>query len=734
MMAKQSQPQQVQATTRTLMQSAKIAIADVFDAITELVTNADDAYQRAGGSGRIEIEVERKRGDSRGLLRIRDFGSGMSRADMEKKLSRMGGRESGLEAGLRVRGTNSRGAKDVAALGDVAFESITRDGKYQSFNLDTYFEWTAAGPEPATQEIREKLGLPTGTGTVVVIHLNKETAVPQHESLRDKICRLVSLHDILANGNRKVLLRDLNQKRTDELRAPKIDGKERVSETVSIPGYPGKEAKIRLCRSPAALERGDPRFRLGGVVVKSRHAIHEATLFDPSLETDVYAQHYFGRLTCEGIEDLWNEYDDRFARKEAPSQDNPTVILDPSRKTGLTRDHPFVKALFGEALKRLRPLIEEDRRRAESERATVENRKTRARLNELERAASQFLKDHLAENSLADGSERRESIGAAKRRGYSLQPPFSQLIMGESAHFTFNLIQEAYPQYPVGAAVVIDCLSKDIATDTRVCPLEQHPMQQGVLRARFKVSGVSPTPATGVRVVLDEIVAESAVEVLASRMDRYKWVKTLCFERERYAAQSGTKGKKVCLLAPLAPVERPTEVQLSCSTKGFVLPAPVLLRPEPELGVAIAEFRVRMPSGEQRGILEASLGALKATAEIRTLPESGQPLKIKIEDIDLGNQRYRLHNGLLQIAARHSSLKRYLGTKEDGFPGQDNERFRVLIAEIVAEAICADIISRNAEERPEEYKNADWDQYYSEYSEYMTKFLPIAHKTQVPTI
>jgi hypothetical protein len=49
----------IEADTRTLMQGAKHAITDVFDAIAELVTNADDRYQILNVSGRIEIEVER---------------------------------------------------------------------------------------------------------------------------------------------------------------------------------------------------------------------------------------------------------------------------------------------------------------------------------------------------------------------------------------------------------------------------------------------------------------------------------------------------------------------------------------------------------------------------------------------------------------------------------------------------------------------------------------------------
>ncbi len=110
----------------------------------------------------------------------------------------------------------------------------------------------------------------------------------------------------------------------------------------------------------------------------------------------------------------------------------------------------------------------------------------------------------------------------------------------------------------------------------------------------------------------------------------------------------------------------------------------------------------------------------------------GADLQIKLEDIDHKNQRYRWRQNLLEIAAKHPSLKRYLGRKEDGFPGQDSKHFRLLLAEIVADAVCAQLLSRNIQDNPEEFEEADWDLYYAEYSKYMTEFLPIAHKLQCP--
>ncbi len=101
---------------RSVMQQARLAIRDIYDAIVELVTNSDDRYQHLNVDGTIEIVVERGRGKAERLLQARDFADGMTLGVMDEKLSRTGGRVSGMEAGLDVRGTNSRGAKDIAAL------------------------------------------------------------------------------------------------------------------------------------------------------------------------------------------------------------------------------------------------------------------------------------------------------------------------------------------------------------------------------------------------------------------------------------------------------------------------------------------------------------------------------------------------------------------------------------------------------------------------------------------
>ena len=105
---------EIEVESRYQMQNANFAVRNVYDAAIELITNADDRYCVLEVSGTIEIEVERKRKRQPDRFRVRDFADGMTSEDMDAKISRRGGLVSGMENGRSVRGTNSRGAKDIA--------------------------------------------------------------------------------------------------------------------------------------------------------------------------------------------------------------------------------------------------------------------------------------------------------------------------------------------------------------------------------------------------------------------------------------------------------------------------------------------------------------------------------------------------------------------------------------------------------------------------------------------
>jgi hypothetical protein len=727
-----TQTRRIEVDTRALIQNAKLSIRDVYDAVVELVTNCDDRYQILERPGKIEIEVERRKGRRPSIFRVRDFADGMTSRVMEEKLSRLGGRVSGMELGQAVRGTNSRGAKDVAALGPVRFESIAGDGRFHRCEITEYFEFVIHPSRQVTREVRRAIGVHRGTGTLVTIEVQAHHTIPRHDNLAEHVSLLVPLRGILSDPDRKIVVRDLVQDRETTLSPPKLEGQPRVMESFEVPGYPDARAKLVIERSRRPFEREKSRFRQGGILVRSRHAVHESTYFAPELENDPHALRFFGKLTCPFVDELWNAFDDAIESRAEPDPANPHPILDPTRRTGLTRDHPFVESLFGEVLKRFRPLVEEERQRDERQRAAIESEATRKRLDALEKAAVRFMQEFGEEDEPARDPDGKDVESRFREVGYALNPPYVQMIRGESRRFWFNVHQSTFPELEVGANLQVECLSADIVADRSVFGLQLHPTRESVLRSVWSVRALSPTAATGLRVRVGSIVAESLVEVLESEAHRWAHVEELCFSHRRYRMSTDSKRKRIRILAPLSAVPEPRRIDVEAADPEFTLSGEAILRSQPRLAVAVCDLHVKGSGDEAKSTLTARLDDAKATAEIVAVLPMGAGLSIRLEDIDLGDQRYRWRQNVLEIASKHPSIRRYLGDKAHGFPGQETKHFRVLLAEIVAEAVCAQVISRNVLTNPEEYPGADWDDYYSEFSRLMTRFLPTAHKLQCP--
>ena len=330
----------ISGNRRNLYQNASNSVRDVYDAIVELVTNADDRYQllesqgRLEGLGIIQIDVERRRKGNK-ILRVRDFADGMTNAVMDQKLSKVGGRVSGMELGLPVRGTNSRGAKDVAALGDVVFQSFAEDGQFHECQITRSMRFVGPKSSTVTRAIRHEAGIRSGTGTVVTILMDDRSTVPHHARMLDRIRHLVQLRWILVDPRRRIILRDMLRGKQDEVEPLAFEGKERLSDSFQVPGYPAT-VKMKVYRSSRPLERDKERFRKGGILIRSRHAVHQATLFDPVLESDPHAAWFYGSLRCEYIDELWNDFDERFENDEPADPANPRILVDPNRRAAAT--------------------------------------------------------------------------------------------------------------------------------------------------------------------------------------------------------------------------------------------------------------------------------------------------------------------------------------------------------------------------------------------------------------
>jgi hypothetical protein len=110
----------------------------------------------------------------------------------------------------------------------------------------------------------------------------------------------------------------------------------------------------------------------------------------------------------------------------------------------------------------------------------------------------------------------------------------------------------------------------------------------------------------------------------------------------------------------------------------------------------------------------------RAEAEVVRREESGADFKPELVPEVQGDQRAQWSSDyrVLRIMGEHPAVKPHLGDKDDGYPGQDSPQFRLLMAELVTDAVVRRIVL-------EKYGDNEIDAgtFYVEQYKLLAKFL-----------
>lgn len=731
MKMKAQPPEPLEYTKRHGYMTAQYAIRDIYDALVELITNCDDSYHRmADKKGQILIEIEHKHERKRVI--VRDRAEGMTLGEMQRKIKKVGE----LSSAEGDRSFLGRGAKDCAVLGKVTFESI-KDNKYHRCEVLPSMDFVPYSPSTrATENIRKRLSIPRGNGTVVTIDADENTRIRRHDTFLSDLPWHYALRDIMHKDlGRKVFLRNLNENVTpDRLIYNDPAGKIAIDEKFEVPGYSEITAHLLLYKANDRLENPlDKRFRKTGILIKGERAIHEATLLSSEFEHDSYAQYYFGRLVCPFIDKLCKEYDDRQGKGVPHPQDNPSLLIDPNRQSGLRREHPFTKALFQFPTERLRALIAKDKEKEHGKHIQIENEETTKRLKKLAKEASKFIRDKIEEMEEVTFTGEVENREFTKK-GVLIIPDIYTLAIGEIKTFGFRAKKRDGISEKETVKVICDNDSLRVITSEFL--LSPSRTSEGVLTGSFRIQGTRETNSACVTVSYNGLPpAEAIISVVESKIEEIEILNGLAFERESYLVKEGKK-KHLLLRAEYPSVvgdETPVETVCDCEDI-------VVLRPQARLspiaGANYAEGHVTIQGRKlgAKGKIIARVHDCVAQTEVKVIPkerEEGIPIKIELRDEDYGNSRAKWDRpnnpNLLLVSARHDSLKRYLGPKPE-FNGQERPHFRLLVAEITSENIVYKILETLEEQTPGEYADLNIGKFYALHSMYMREFTPIAHE------
>jgi len=736
---KRGEPQQLRYTARHGQLTAVHAIRDIYDALVELLTNADDSYHSLFVDGRalsdggpILVEVEPHRRD-RSVVRVKDRAAGFE--DLISKIANVGERTSRRGD----RGFMARGLKDCAALGSVLIETIV-DGRIHRAELTSNFElipWEPSrrGGDLATADDRRRLGISRGNGTVVELRLESRVRIPQLETLRRELPWHYALRDITRTGSSSSVLLRYGDASAEAITSVDPDGQVVYDREHAVPGYPEHRFRFTLTKATSPIEDpGDGRFRRSGILVKGARAIHGCSFLSGDLERDPSSDHYFGRIECAGIDAIAEDWDGRRARGEQHTDENPMFILDPNRREGLNADHPFVKALFQLPRQVLKEQFERDRQEREQQRHAVEAAETTDRLRRLAREASRFMREKLDDlGSVAPGDTVDDRL--FNRIGIGISPTFTQIPLGTSKSFLVK-VDNRKLDLPSGTEITVDLQGAYGALVMVGEPgtLESDPIDPQLLRASFVVRGERLSRRVRIECQVDGLEPVHAdAQVIPAMREDVDVPGGLAFHRKAYTVRHG--GRRTLVL-------RTTSSRSSQSPpRAFVQSAGVaMIRSissfEPVDGTHLYEATVvvegRQPSGRTKVIAEAHGRRAYCELLVANRDEEGVALRFRLVDYDLGtNHRAvwdRREPNTLLITTQHESIGRYLGSSAGGYPGQHGAPFRVLLAELIADNVCRRIVEQHARALPNRF---DSDKLYLLHNRLMKEFTPIAHRIQL---
>jgi len=699
------------------------AIRDVFDALVELITNCDDSYHRlyknrlrSEDGGPILIEYLSQRGAQPSFIIVHDRAEGMTLDEMRSKLGDVGTRRS--EEG--DRGFMARGAKDCTELGTMTVESI-KDERYYKSQLTAKPQFIPLENGRVTKDIRARLHIPRGNGTVVTLQVESQKRMPRFENIVRDLPRHFALRDILSEQSKtKVLAQNMNQPSTEaeSLVYARPYGELAWEEKFEIPGYSGVTGALKIWRSPDAFEDTTDRFRRSGLLIKGWRAIHECSLLFPEFERDQYGRRYFGRLKCSHIDILLREFDERREKDFPHTSENPSLLIDPNRQHGLIREHPFTKALFLIPSERLRTLIAKDREAQRSTQREIANEDTQNRLDRLAKKASEFLKRQLEELEDVTKDDDVDKSAFAKQ-GVLIFPTYLNVAIGQERALTYYVKSQLVDDYNKEIVIEVD----DPALTVLGSPfrLKPHRKKADRMIGSFTVRGEKLKEGVIIRATCEGLpTAEAMASVIETKIEERAFENPLEFEYENYRVREGSKRSLELFAKYPEVVAAPTQVSLiSSDSAGLPIRGRCELIPVIGSNYASGTVTIQGRKLNAKANIKAEVNGREATAHVKVVQktdEGGIPFEFKLRDEDFGKFRasWADHEGkphLLLISARHPSLSRYLGPAPE-YQGQNEPLFRILLAEIIAEAVCSKSLQFETKERTWEFRWADLKEDY----------------------
>jgi hypothetical protein len=663
-------------TVRFLQHTTANYVRDVYDALIELITNCDDAYDRRGKGSGGEIVIEhyaRKRMPS--TIVVRDMATGMTARRM-KEISVFGR----VTSQQSDRGFFGSGLKNCQALGDVVVESIVKGTYYRgmmSYHNRASIEIT--DERPATKRETKRLVGGGGNGTSVTIYLRDAVHLPRISSMRKELPYLYGLRKILdEKSNRKVFLVSgkSESKRKSRIRYTPPCGELVHDEEYKVMGHP---CSFKLYKSDESLE-DEPNSKTGksGILVRSGKICHELTFFNSLNRNQSHSTRYFGELECDHIVDLLHTFDEY-----APTKDNPVLVVQPER-TGLNQRHPFAKKLYERPAKILAQFLGKDAKDGES--SSIVSIETKVLFNQIEKCMGEYFGADPSEEE-EGGSEKVEREIA--RRGIVVFPDHINVALERNRTVTVYVSKDSVKKSDK-LKVSVD---PKYATIRNVADLKNHILYDDRYQSSFVVEPkkITPNDCVIVNIEIGNLRTSAILEIVEKFIRSFKHNLEVGRRRQftegehelRVYAHENIMGKNI---------KKPFKVKILSGSTTLLEPnkkgeAEGVVRMQPCSNYATGCVIIECSKIGSESEVEVQLGTYKAKTKIKTVAQkSGKtPFKIKLVEEETLRFRWRDEH-TVEVSVLHPSIKPVVGRKPK-YIGQNKPAGKMALTAALIEAV-----------------------------------------------
>lgn len=729
----------ITADSMAIKHQRDLAMPTIYEALLEILTNSDDAYEKLHGSlnyiGDVRIEYDRGGKKNPTILRIKDKAIGMDFNEMKDKLMTYHKKTS-----TTSRSFFGRGLRDVTALGDVKVSSI-KNGLFSEITMfkDLNVEASANNEKPDKDEVKY-LGTKKH-GTVIEVSIppgSKPQYNPYVESIITTLPRHYALSRVLDSKNKTLNLEIV----TDEKKPFKIvhiqpSGELVCDKKIEIQKYK-TSFKFKLFKLKNLIDENyTDSFKTTGISVFGKKTCFQKNFLDKNIDREPLAQRYYGYIECEHIDLLMKEWHENETSNRKHNPLNNSFILNPTRTEGIKKEHPFAIELFKEPIRIIKNFINEDRKNSSN--SNQKDEKLAKLVNDMVKDCADLLNDIERDET---GGQGQGALGTQEWRAI---PAGLKILVGEEKKISVYTFDQNLNKGKNLELYISDKQKEFIEVKNNIVEMVKTKNDPKKYAAVFTLVGKSEKTVEISFRYNKQVKTQAKINIFLEKNRNFK--NDIEFEKKFYNVVRD-KNRTIKVFAKYPEIINENNLELKVFSNQI---DQIKFKPECKFKIikgtnyAIGEIVVKGLKLESETKLEITNGTILDTCSVVVVnkeDDNKNPFKWDVDKHDLGPNRAAwdtTDSNLLKISSKHESIKKYLGSEVKPFPYSESALFRILLVEILAEKFAEKRVDLIAINNPIEYSDVTKYSQVHEilqqsnvyYEKAKTKFLEKLHKNWI---